>query len=311
MVCQKKLKFRCISKELCQDAILLVLRLRPTREGGVHVLLLSVRPVPCDAGLRLSPDVNLRSGGGHPAPDGGNGDAVYRLEGCLKLGRVVIRNKFLFTTMKDLYSKYDESEKNNLTPISNYLPEAHPSQQKQMVMTPRGMLRACVAANGSLTLAWIVAITYFSSVKRTSAITNYSMGNFMQVGPNKYLNVMGLVLDTWSSYTWFVCCVVIFRVVQTWVHEIAHPIIGFRIYDPDLKVVKDFTRCELQVYGNLMYMFDAVRKVFMTMVSITQIDIAMWGTLAGEITSIFTIRRLLRAKEFTLLQEDREPMLPV
>jgi hypothetical protein len=45
---------------------------------------------------------------------------------------------------------------------------------------------------------------------------------------NKDLNVMGLVLETWSSYTWFVCSVMVFRIVQTWVHEIAHPIIGFR-----------------------------------------------------------------------------------
>ena len=60
-----------------------------------------------------------------------------------------------------------------------------------------------------------------------------------------------------------------------------------------------------------MYLFDAVRTVFMTMVAITQIDIAMWGALAGEITSIFTIRRLLRAKQFTLGQENRELMLPL
>jgi hypothetical protein len=58
------------------------------------------------------------------------------------------------------------------------------------------------------------------------------MGNLMQLGPNKDLNVMGLIVNTWSSYMWFVCCIVVFRIVQTWVHEIAHPIIG-RIYDPD------------------------------------------------------------------------------
>ena len=168
---------------------------------------------------------------------------------------------------------------------------------------PRVQLRACVAANGVLTLGWVGAIAYFSSKHGTTA-TNYSMGNFMQFGPNDNLNVMGVVLDTWPSYMWFVFCVVIFRVIQTWVHEIAHPIIGFRIYDPDLKVIKDFARIELQVYANLMYLFDAVRSVFMTMVAITQIDIALWGALAGEITSIFTIHRLLQAKMFTLENAD-------
>ena len=175
-------------------------------------------------------------------------------------------------------------------------------------MNSRKQLRACEAVNGVLTLSWIGAILHFSAGKNGSA-TSYSMGNFMQLGPNKDLNVMGLVVNTWSSYMWFVCCIVVFRIVQTWVHEIAHPIIGFRIYDPDLKVIEDFTSVELQVYGNLMYLFDAVRKVFMTMVAITQIDIAMWGALAGEITSIFTIRRLLSAKKFTI--DNTDPLLPL
>ena len=178
------------------------------------------------------------------------------------------------------------------------------------MMTPREKLRACVAMNGMLTLMWMLAILYFNTGKRTSAITSYSMGNFMQMGPNKDLNVMGLLLDTWPSYTGFVCCVVVFRTVETCVHEIAHPIIGFRIYNPDLKEIEDFTRNELQVYGNLMYMFDAVRTVFMTMASITQIDIAMWGILAAEITSIFTIRRLLLEKTFTLERHSKELLLP-
>lgn len=177
-------------------------------------------------------------------------------------------------------------------------------------MNPRRQLRACVVVNGVLTLIWILAIVYFSRTEHFRS-TSYSMGNFMQFGPNKNLNVMGLVLNTWLSYTLFVCCVIAFRIVQTWVHEIAHPIIGFRIYNPDLKVIEDFTRTELQVYGNLMYLFDAVRTVFMTMVAITQIDIAMWGVIASEITSIFTIRRLLRNKHFTLSGETTQlPLIP-
>jgi hypothetical protein len=68
-------------------------------------------------------------------------------------------------------------------------------------MTPRQQLRACVVANGFLTLLWIVAVVYFS--RHGVSSSTYSMGNFMQLGPNKDLNVMGIVLETWSSYT---CC---------------------------------------------------------------------------------------------------------
>ena len=163
----------------------------------------------------------------------------------------------------------------------------------------RNQLRMCVAMNGLLTLVWGSIIGHYADASSGDA---YSMSNFIQFGPSKSLNVMGMVIDTWESYVWLVGGIVLYRAVQTWVHEIAHPIIGFRIYDPDKKVIEDFTRTELQVYGNLMYLFDGVRAVFMTMMSITQIDIALWGTIAGEITSIFTIRKLLLAKTFTCEQ---------
>ena len=33
------------------------------------------------------------------------------------------------------------------------------------------------------------------------------------------------------------------------------------------------------------------------------VDVALWGTIAAEITSIFTIRRLLKVKKFTCEDE--------
>lgn len=158
----------------------------------------------------------------------------------------------------------------------------------------------CVAMNGLLTLVWGAVIGYYADSSSGEA---YSMSNFMKFGPSKSLNVMGMVIETWESYTVFVGGIVLYRIVLTWVHDIAHPVLAFRIFDPDKKVIDDFTRTELQVYGNLMYLFDSVRGVFMTMMAITQIDIALWGTIAGEITSIFTIRRLLLAKKFTCEQD--------
>ena len=164
-------------------------------------------------------------------------------------------------------------------------------------------LRACVAVNGLLTIAWVTVLGYYGD---TSKVEPYSMSNYMQFGPSQSLNVVGLVIDTWRSYIIFVVAIVLFRIAQTWVHEIAHPIIGFRIYDPDKTVIDDFTRYELQLYGNLMYLFDSVRSVFMTLMSITQIDIALWGTIAAEVTSVFTIHRLLKAKKFVC--EDGVPL---
>ena len=82
------------------------------------------------------------------------------------------------------------------------------------------------------------------------------------------------------------------------ISEVANPIIGFNIYNPDKKIITEFTKNELQFYGNTMYLIDAIRNVLMIMVSITQIDIALFGVFISEFTSIFTIRMLLNEKIF-------------
>ena len=47
-----------------------------------------------------------------------------------------------------------------------------------------------------------------------------------------------------------------------------------------------------------MYLIDGIRGVLMIMVNITQIDIALFGVIISEFTSIFTIRLLLNEKKF-------------
>tara|TARA_B100000214_G_scaffold361212_1_gene324391 strand:+ start:1374 stop:1907 length:534 start_codon:yes stop_codon:yes gene_type:complete len=168
-------------------------------------------------------------------------------------------------------------------------------------METRRKLQLCVAANGALTALWVAAICTFGDGSHREP---YSMANWFRFGPNPSLNVMGVAIGSWPAYAVLVLGIVVFEVVKTCVHEIAHPIIGFRIYNPDHLVIEEFSRCELQVYGNLMYLFDNVRNVFLTMLAISQVDIALWGTLAAEITSIFTIRNLLKKKKFVIDDDD-------
>ena len=60
---------------------------------------------------------------------------------------------------------------------------------------------------------------------------------------------------------------------------------------------------------------DAIRSVLMIMMSITQVDIALWGVICAVGTSLFTIRMLLNDKEFkptqdhVILQDDEEQNL--
>ena len=97
-------------------------------------------------------------------------------------------------------------------------------------------------------------------------------------------------------------CAVIFviltRAGEVFIGEIANPIIGFNIYNPDKKVITDFTKNELQFYGNTLYIIDSTRYIFKVMVLVTQIDLAFISMLAGEAISLITIRMLLNEKEF-------------
>ena len=86
--------------------------------------------------------------------------------------------------------------------------------------------------------------------------------------------------------------------------EIANPIIGFNIYNPDKMVITEFTKNEIQLYGNSLWLIDGFKSLMLIMVSITQIDLALIGMLSSEIMAIFTIRMLLNEKEFNINVED-------
>lgn len=125
-----------------------------------------------------------------------------------------------------------------------------------------------------------------------------STGPYWNIGPNDELVIISVHVDTIEKYIGFLVVITIINIMQIISEEIAMPIIGFNIYNPDKKVITDFGKNELQFYGNTMFMISAIRGIFMTMFIISQVDIAIWSVLIKEITSFFTIRLLLNEKEF-------------
>ena len=69
-------------------------------------------------------------------------------------------------------------------------------------------------------------------------------------------------------------------------------------YNPDKKIITEFNKCELQLYGNAMYALSNIRNIFVTLIIVTQFDIALWSLIVGEFAAIFTIRSLLNEKIF-------------
>ena len=111
---------------------------------------------------------------------------------------------------------------------------------------------------------------------------------YFRIGPYDDLNLISVTIDTWTK--WII--VVIIRVLGL-------PVLDFNVYNPDKKVITDFTRNELNYLSNSMFMVSAIKGVFNTVISITQLDLALITVIIKELTSIVAIRFLLNEKKFT------------
>lgn len=107
-------------------------------------------------------------------------------------------------------------------------------------------------------------------------------------------------------YIYVLIASAIFKIFQVFINEIANPILGFTVYNPDKKVIKDFTKNELQIYTNSMFLIDGLRHVLTVMISISQIDIAIFDVVITEAVSIITVRIILNEKQFICSEPDKD-----
>ena len=129
-------------------------------------------------------------------------------------------------------------------------------------------------------------------------ILNDNTSKYFRWGWNDDLILISIPINTQSRYLCTILFISIIKISHVIIGEIANPIIGFNIYNPDKKEISDFTKIELQIYGNIMYLIDGFKSILTVMLSITQVDIALISMLVSEITSIFTINMLLSEKRF-------------
>lgn len=156
-------------------------------------------------------------------------------------------------------------------------------------------LKICVISNIFFLVVIIITILTFSS--REDKYWNW--------GPNEDLLIVSVKIDTWVKYYWLQGFIAIMKISNVIISEVAHPILGFNIYNPDKKVITEFTKNQLQIYGNLMYFIDSVRGVFLILITISQIDVALFGVFVSEVTGIYTVRMLLNEKEFIPIDDKK------
>lgn len=121
---------------------------------------------------------------------------------------------------------------------------------------------------------------------------------YLRWGPQEDLIIISVAINDYTRYMILLFCIMVINISDVLIQEIAMPILGFNIYNPDKKEITEFTKNELQFYGNAMYLINAVKAILLILVNISQIDIALWGVFISEAASLFTIRMLLNEKTF-------------
>ena len=117
------------------------------------------------------------------------------------------------------------------------------------------------------------------------------------------LIVLSIKIDNYYKYSCVLFLIACIRIIKVGVSEIADPVLSFTIYNPDKKNIIDFSKNELQFYANLLYFIDNIRYIFTLMITITQIDLALFSIFIDQLTTIFTIRLLLNEKSFNSYED--------
>jgi hypothetical protein len=126
---------------------------------------------------------------------------------------------------------------------------------------------------------------------------------YIRFGPHENLIVVGIHCNTWARWGGFVAVICTYRIAETAVNELGFNIINFVVYDKSVNLVVGMSKNYLHLLTNIQYLFFNTRTVIMTVIAVTQVDIALIGVLASEFASIFCIRWLLNRKKFKVDQD--------
>ena len=136
----------------------------------------------------------------------------------------------------------------------------------------------------------IVAVSSLFAVK--------DEGGYFSFGPQPNLKILSATIDTWGKWYVLVSFISLMGVADVISEEIGMPVLNFTIYNPDKHYVNEFTKSQLQVCANLTYFVSSIKRVLLTVVHVTQFDLALIHVIVTETATVFTIRHLLNEKEF-------------
>ena len=154
-------------------------------------------------------------------------------------------------------------------------------------MKPKFKIQICLVCNFLLLLIVTTLMIIFESNSK-----------YCRFGPQDDLIIIAVKIDTYTKYYILLGIITIVKVSKTLIEELGMPVLGFSIYNPDKTIIIEFNKNELQFYAFSMYFISNLRYIVEIMLTISQIDIAIYSVIISDLTGIVTIRMLLNEKKF-------------
>lgn len=135
----------------------------------------------------------------------------------------------------------------------------------------------------------------------TCITTFASDSKYFQFGPNEDFVLISVKINSWHRYIFLLSLIACNNCIKVLIQELGEPVLVFNVYNPDKKIITDFTKCQLLFYANSMFFIGNTRRVFEVMITITQIDIALFSIIVEQLVSICTVCFLVSEKKFDSL----------
>jgi hypothetical protein len=148
-------------------------------------------------------------------------------------------------------------------------------------------IRMCLCLNVFLLIFIGTCITTFASNSK-----------YFRFGPNEDFILISVKINTYERYIFLLFLIACNNCIKVLISELGEPILVFNVYNPDKNIITEFTKCQLLFYANSMFFIGNTRRVFEVMITITQIDIALFSIIVEQMVSICTVYFLVSEKTF-------------
>jgi hypothetical protein len=121
---------------------------------------------------------------------------------------------------------------------------------------------------------------------------------YFRFGPNEDFIFISVPIDTYERYSLLLFLISLNDIIKVLVSEIGEPVLVFNVYNPDKRVISEFTKPQLLFYANTMFFVSNTRRVFEVLINVTQIDIAIFSIVVEQLISVCTVCFLVSEKKF-------------